>query len=412
MMTSFKKIKETMTPDRGQEANNVLRSILLLRQFSAKADAAPKYRKPSIELLRDSDSAPEVELVDVTILEDRLHEFGLEGEVVKVTKGPVVSRYEIKLAKGVKLSQVRSISEDLAVALTVERVRILAPIPGTSLIGIEIINRKPATVCLRKVMGKIDKEILPMAVGVNTSGVPKVVDLTAMPHLLVAGHTGSGKSVYLNSVILSILYSKTPDECKLVLVDPKRVEMTAYRNIPHLLRPVINDPEEALAAFSELVEIMDGRYRVLEENGAKNIASYNAGGGKMPYIVVVVDEMADLMMQADQTRKRGEPNLLERNIIRIAQLARAVGIHLVLATQKPSTDVITGMIKSNIPSRISFQVASKSDSRVILDCNGAEKLAGRGDMLLLGPGMEEPERFHGAWVSDEDITAVAKSIGG
>jgi S-DNA-T family DNA segregation ATPase FtsK/SpoIIIE len=233
--------------------------------------------------------------------------------------------------------------------------------------------------------------------------MPRYIDLTKMPHLLVAGQTGSGKSVFLNTLILSILYLNLPAQCRLILVDPKRVEMAAYRGIPHLMRPVVTDAQEAMLVFSWLVDEMERRYRVLETNHVRNIDSYNAlQNGTMPYIVAVVDEMADLMMTSGK--------YLESMIVRLAQLARAVGIHLVLATQKPIVKVITGLIKSNMSTRIAFAVSSKMDSRVILDVNGAEHLAGKGDMLMLAPGMQEPERFHGAWVSDEEIQAVAKRI--
>jgi S-DNA-T family DNA segregation ATPase FtsK/SpoIIIE len=284
-------------------------------------------------------------------------------------------------------------------------VRILAPIPGTGLIGFEIPNKEPATIGLNKVLTEYDgKQKLPMCIGVDTVGKPRIFDLVKMPHLLIAGQTGSGKSVCLNSIILSLIFTKTPDEVQLILIDPKRVEMTNYKDLPHLYRPVIVEPAEATQAFNDLTIEMERRYKVLSEAGVRNIESYNASGLKMPYIVVIADEMADLMMTSGKE--------LETMIVRLAQLSRAVGIHLVLATQKPIVKVITGLIKSNMPSRIAFQVASRGDSRVILDCNGAESLVGHGDMLMAYPGAPEPERFHGCWVSDAEITAVTDSLKG
>jgi S-DNA-T family DNA segregation ATPase FtsK/SpoIIIE len=363
-----------------------------------------KYSYPTLDLLKDYTYGHSENEVPVEVLEDKMAEFGLQGEVVHISRGPVVTRYEIRLAKGVKLSQVRTVSEDLAIALMTQNVRIQAPIPGTSLVGIEFANDKPSTIALKAVLSKVDREyILPLAVGVTTTGEAKTIDLAKMPHLLVAGATGSGKSVCLNSIILSILYTKTPEECRLVLIDPKRVELAAYRNIPHLWRPVVNDPEMAAEVFESLIEEMESRYKLLERREARNIESFNAmGTEKMPYIVVVCDELADLLMTSGKA--------LEKMIVRLAQLARAVGIHLVLATQKPIVSVITGLIKSNMPSRIAFQVACQSDSRVILDCNGAEKLIGRGDMLMMYPGLSEPVRAHGAWVSDEEVRAVTTFI--
>jgi S-DNA-T family DNA segregation ATPase FtsK/SpoIIIE len=298
----------------------------------------------------------------------------------------------VRLAPGERLGSVRGVAEDLAVALS-GKVRILAPIPGTSLVGVEVQNEKPASVGLRASV-KALKGRLPVSLGVDTAGNPRSMDLASTPHLLVAGQTGSGKSVFLNSLIVSLIYSKTPDEVKLVLVDPKRVEMSAYKGMPHLLRPVVTDPEGAVEALEGLVDEMEDRYSRLEAKGARNIEGFGPG---MPYIVCVVDEMADLM---DAAGKR-----LTDLVVRLAQKSRAVGIHLVLATQRPDVKVLNGRIKANIPARIAFQVVSQTDSRVILDEGGAERLAGRGDMLVRTTG--DPERFHGAWVSDSEIAAVA-----
>jgi S-DNA-T family DNA segregation ATPase FtsK/SpoIIIE len=365
-----------------------------------------KYVAPSLALLKDYCSGTPESQIEPKVLENKMAEFGLTGTVVNISRGPVITRYEIKLDRGVKLSQVRSVSEDLALALMSEHIRIQAPIPSTNLVGIEVPNAKPSTIALKTVLEGMNKTgHLPIAVGVDTTGEAKSVDLTKMPHLLIAGQTGSGKSVCLNGIILSILYTKSPEECQLVLVDPKRVEMTSYKNIPHLRCPVVTEPEDAVKVFESLIKEMENRYRLMASREVRNIESYNSlGTEKLPYIVCVVDEMADLMMCSGKE--------LEKMIVRLAQLSRAVGIHLVLATQKPVVTVITGLIKSNMPSRIAFQVSSQSDSRVILDTNGAESLIGRGDMLMTYPGTPDPVRFHGAWVSDAEIQAVTSSLKG
>ena len=362
------------------------------------------YKIPSLSLLKSYRSKPEITDIDSDDLEQKLSDFGFETVVEDVKHGPMITRYELKLARGVKLSQIRGVSEDISLAMG-GNIRILAPIPGTDRVGIEVSNETQSIIGLRKVLSKIDKKAaLPIALGTDTIGIPKTLDLAKMPHLLIAGQTGSGKSVFINSIILSLIFTKTPDECQLILVDPKRVEMSFYKDIPHVQR-LITEPEDAVEVFNSLITEMEHRFDILAEAKVRNITSYNENSGKkMPYIVAVVDEMADLMMTSGKD--------LERAIVRLAQLARAVGIHLVLATQKPIVKVITGLIKSNMPSRISFKVASKVDSRVILDNNGAEALIGRGDMLLIGPGSPEPERYHGAWVSDEEIISVTEKIRG
>ena len=367
---------------------------------------AVRYMAPDLSLLKDYNSEATTKTLDSMILEEKLSEFGFESHVENVSKGPVITRYEMKLAKGVRLSKIRNVSEDIAIALMSDSIRIQAPIPGTSLVGIEIANDEAEIIGLKRILsGYNGAAKLPISIGVDTIGNPKIIDLAKMPHLLIAGQTGSGKSVCINSIILSLLYTKTPEECELVLVDPKRVEMASYANMPHLRVPVVTEPDDAVEVFQSLISEMESRYELLQEYKVRNIESYNEKAMiKMPYIVTLVDEMSDLMMTSGKE--------LEAMIVRIAQLARAVGIHLVLATQRPVAKVITGLIKSNMPSRIAFQVASKLDSRVILDDNGAEKLIGRGDMLMLNPGMSEPERFHGAWVSDDEILAVTDHIKG
>lgn len=387
-----------------------LKAIQELNSSSPKNQVIEKvrYQFPSLSLLNDyTNEGASSKLIEPIDLETKIAEFGIESCVNEIRKGPVITRYEIKLAKGTRISQVRNISEDLALALMSDRVRIQAPIPSTSLVGIEIANEKQAIIGFKRVFEGIafpDTEYhLPIVLGTDTVGNPKVIDLAKMPHLLIAGQTGSGKSVFINNIILSILYTHRPEECQLILVDPKRVEMTSYENIPHLRYPVVTEPQDALEVFSSLITEMENRYKILSKASVRNIESFNKQGNEMPYIVCVVDEMADLMMTSGKA--------LEKMIVRLAQLARAVGIHLVLATQKPVVKVITGLIKSNMPSRISFQVASKMDSRVILDCNGAESLIGRGDMLM-SSSTGDPERYHGAWVSDEEIHAITNSIKG
>jgi len=389
------------------------RTIVLERNLKAlkeiNAQAKPKtprmthttqYRAPVLSLLKDYTYKASATSLDPSGLEAKLQEFGLDGKVTGIRQGPVITRYEVKLATGVRLNQVRALSEDLGLALMSGNIRIQAPIPGTNLVGIEVANDQPVTLGLKQILSVWDrKAILPMALGTDTAGTAKIFDLAKMPHLLIAGQTGSGKSVCLNDIILSILFTKTPEECQLVLVDPKRVEMASYKGLPHLRCPVVTEASDAPTVFASLIEEMERRYEILAGHQVRNIESYNEVSKEhLPYIVTVVDEMADLMMTSGKH--------LEAMIVRLAQLARAVGIHLVLATQKPVVTVITGLIKSNMPSRISFQVSSKNDSRVILDCNGAEKLVGRGDMLVSYPGTSEPERFHGAWVSDAEIQAV------
>ncbi len=382
---------------------NVMKSL----NTAPEAEQAPdtsiiEYKKPSLSLLKSYRSIPDVQAIEAIELEEKLSDFGFETSVEGIKTGPMITQYELKLARGVRLSQVRNLSEDISLAMG-GNIRIEAPIPGTSNIGIQISNESQSIVGLKQVIKSSNKGMeLPIALGCGITGDPKIVDLAKMPHLLVAGQTGSGKSVFINSIILSLIYNKTPEECQLILIDPKRVEMASYKDVPHL-KKLVTDPEDALEVFNSLVEEMENRYEILEDAKVRNIKSYNETHDKrMPYISVVVDEMSDLMMTSGKA--------LEAQIVRLAQLARAVGIHLVLATQKPIVKVITGLIKSNMPSRVSFKVSTKSDSRVILDCNGAEQLIGRGDMLFIGPGCPEPERFHGAWVSDNEIQKVTEAI--
>ncbi len=351
-------------------------------------------------------------------LERVLNDFQISGKVVEIHVGPTVTQYELTVPTGTKLSRVSSINKEIALALAARDVRIEAPIPGKSTIGIEIPNKEVASVKIKEVIRDVSPELVKKGIivtlGKDITGCTVNADLTKMPHLLVAGSTGSGKSVCINSMITSILMHYRPDEVKLVLVDPKQVELSNYSGIPHLMCPVVTDPKRASLVLQKVVSEMDRRYKVLAEAGVKNIADYNKSIEerqnnnpevpltKMNYLVVIVDEMADLMVVA---RKE-----VEDSIVRITQLARAAGIHLIVATQRPSTDVITGVIKNNIPSRIAFSVTSYIDSRTILDTSGAEKLLGKGDMLYLPMGSNHPIRIQGCYISDNEINKIIKFV--
>ncbi len=350
----------------------------------------------------------------------------IDAEVVSVLPGPVVTRFEIQPAPGLKVSRISSLVKDLARSLAVVSVRIVEVIPGKSVVGIEIPNEQRSIVRLKELVTsevyQASKSPLTLALGKDIAGEPVVADVTKMPHLLVAGTTGSGKSVGVNAMLLSILYKATPEQVRLILVDPKMLELSVYEGIPHLLTPVVTDMKEAAQALRWCVAEMDRRYRLMSALGVRNLAGYNRrveeGDVKdplwpedsgeapdlahLPYIVVVIDEFADMMMIVGKK--------VEQLIARIAQKARAAGIHLILATQRPSVDVITGLIKANIPARIGFQVSSKIDSRTIMDQGGAEQLLGHGDMLYLPPGTALPTRVHGAFVSDEEVHRVVKDL--
>ena len=335
----------------------------------------------------------------------KLQDFEVDGRIVQVSPGPVITSYEFEPATGVKISQVVNLGDDLALALKSASVRIVGPIPGRGTVAIEVPNSEAATVYLREIFVSAEfaesKGKLPLALGKDVTGTPVVSDLTSMPHLLVAGATGSGKSVGLNSMICSILYKATPADVRFLLIDPKRLELSVYEGIPHLLAPVVTDAKEAAARLRWIVGKMDERYRTLQIKQVRNIEGYNKAVDpeeRLPYWVVVVDELADLMMVS-----AGE---VQTSLVRLAQIARAVGIHLIIATQRPSVDVVTGLIKANFPTRIAFQVASKVDSRTVLDGNGAEQLLGRGDMIFVPPGANKQTRVHGAWVADDEVRAV------
>jgi len=406
------------------------------------------YKLPPLELL----DPPEHEQINIDketlhanslILQKKLEDFGVEGEVVAVRPGPVITMYEFKPAPGVKVRRIVMLADDLAMALRAVSVRILAPIPGESVVGIEIPNPRRETVYLREVIEseayRAADSMLTLALGKDIGGVPFSTDLAKMPHLLVAGATGTGKSVSINAMILSLLFKASPRDVKFIMVDPKMLELTVYEDIPHQLVPVVTDPKKAAAALFWAMDEMDRRYRLMREKAVRNIDGYNRaiekesaykkdliqltdeealeeapaiGGrlskdaplvhGHLPRIVIIIDELADLMMTVGRD--------IEEYITRLAQKARAAGIHLILATQRPSVDVITGLIKANFPARISFQVTSRIDSRTILDSMGGEKLLGNGDMLFLPPGTARLTRVHGAFVSDQEVRKVMKFI--
>ena len=341
---------------------------------------------------------------NIEVIQNTLGSFGIQCKVTEVHQGPAVTQYALAITAGTKLSKISALQSDLALALAAPQgqIRIEAPIPGRDLVGVEIPNRSLEFVSLRDML--TDKAMqesrskTAISLGLDVSGQPVIADINKMPHLLIAGTTGSGKSVLINAIISSILFRASPEEVKFIMVDPKRVELTPYNDIPHLLTPVITDVGKVVNALKWAAAEMDRRYRLFEEMSVKNIAGYNelSGFQAMPYIIIIVDEMADIMM----SKNAGE---VEENIVRLAQMARAVGIHLVLATQRPSVNVLTGIIKANIPARISFQVTSMIDSRVIIDTPGAEKLLGKGDMLYIPPDTAKPKRIQGAFVSDKEI---------
>lgn len=340
-------------------------------------------------------------------IQTTLNNFGIEVEMGEIAVGPTVTQYTFRPSEGVKLSQITTLQNDLALALAAHPIRIEAPIPGKALVGVEIPNKSVAIVRLRDVLGskvfRRHDSNLTIAIGKDVAGDPVVADLESMPHLLIAGATGSGKSVMINALIISLLMQNGPDDLKLILIDPKRVELTLYNGIPHLLTPVIIDAKKTINALRWSVAEMDRRYELLSNAGKKNILTYNQSAkNPLPYLVIVIDELADLMAVAAKD--------VEAVIIRLAQMARAVGIHLVVATQRPSVDVITGLIKANITARMAFNVASLVDSRTILDHSGAEKLLGRGDMLFIAAELSKPRRLQGAFVDESEVTRVANYL--
>lgn len=453
-----KKEKKDYTPPAILTKEDPIDDLVIKKSAKKPAAPAPEqfklpevgegYKLPPLELL----DPPEHEQISIDketlhanslILQKKLEDFGVEGEVVAVRPGPVITMYEFKPAPGVKVRRIVMLADDLAMALRAVSVRILAPIPGESVVGIEIPNPRRETVYLREVIEsesyRAAESKITLALGKDIGGVPFTTDLSRMPHLLVAGATGTGKSVSINAMILSLLFKASPQDVKFIMVDPKMLELTVYEDIPHQLVPVVTDPKKAAAALFWAMDEMDRRYRLMREKGVRNIDGYNRaiekesankkdliqltdeepmeespviGGrlskdaplvhGHLPRIVIIIDELADLMMTVGRD--------IEEYITRLAQKARAAGIHLILATQRPSVDVITGLIKANFPARISFQVTSRIDSRTILDSMGGEKLLGNGDMLFLPPGTARLTRVHGAFVSDQEVRKVMKFI--
>lgn len=396
------------------------------------SDIDTDYELPPVELLLAGEEvsyeAHEQEVRrKAKILEKTFENFGFNVKVVEVETGPVIAQYEVELEAGLRLSKITGLADDLAIALRAPSVRIVAPIPGKNTVGIEVPNENRQLVRLREVIeetnGRAQRMKIPIYLGKDVAGSPMVVDLAALPHLLIAGRTGTGKSVCLNSIILSILMSRGPDEVRMLMIDPKMVELSGYRKLPHLMHPVVTDMKKAEAILAWAVDKMEERYQLLANAGVRHVSVYNQltedelrdriepeseeawhqTPKQLPFIVIVADEMADLMMTAGKD--------VEQHIIRLAQKSRAVGIHLILATQKPTVDVITGLIKSNLPARIAFQVASRTDSRVVLDEMGADKLLGNGDMLFLSPGTSMLLRGQGTYLSDDEITKVVDFVG-
>ncbi len=388
----------------------------------------PVHRLPDTALLENAQEFPFEKLAakaqqNAATLEKTFEQFGLKVKVTEIDTGPVVTLFEIDLEPGLKVAKVVSLQDDLAIALRVPAVRVVSPIPGKNTVGVEVPNETRVMVRLKELIEaagpELDKQRIPMFLGKDVSGNSLVVDMAKMPHLLIAGRTGTGKSVCLNTLIVSMLMTRTPDEVRMIMIDPKMVELSPFTRLPHLMHPVITDMKKAEAVLAWAVDKMEERYDLLARVGVRHLDSYNKLGkdevlcrcgltaecaeadaipDQMPYIVIIADEMADMLMTSGKD--------VEAHIIRLAQKSRAVGIHLVLATQKPTVDVITGLIKSNLPARIAFQVASKNDSRVVLDENGAEKLLGYGDMLFLAPGTSNLRRAQGTYISDEEVTAV------
>jgi S-DNA-T family DNA segregation ATPase FtsK/SpoIIIE len=373
------------------------------------------YELPGIDLLDDppedlphQDESAYRRTADA--LRKTLLTFGvdIEADTVNILPGPIITRFEFKPASGVKVSQIVNLADDLALAMQADRIRIVAPIPGKPAVGVEIPNKIRRGIHIKEILSSPaftePQEKLLLALGKTISGEPYTVDLAKMPHLLIAGSTGSGKSVCLNVIITSLIYRLHPDEMRFIFIDPKRLELTVYNGLPHMEKPVVTEMRDAERFLGDTVLEMEERYRILARAGVRNIEDYNnVSKDRLPYLIIVVDELADLMISG--------LNRVESLITRLAQMARAVGIHLILATQRPSVDVITGLIKANFSTRIAFQTATKVDSRTILDTNGAEKLLGSGDMLYSSPGMPEPARIHGAFISGEETDRVVEFIG-
>lgn len=404
---------------------------------NSKTSKGGSFKLPHVNLLRPNTTETgvidkEAILTNTKILEKKLHDFDIEGHVTEVRPGPVVTMYEFEPATGIKVNKIVNMADDLALAMRAMSIRIEAPIPGKNVVGIEIPNQKREMIVLKELIAtdafNKSKSVLTIALGKDIAGIPYMADLQKMPHLLIAGSTGAGKSVSVNTMILSILYKSTPDEVRFLMIDPKMLELSIYDGIPHLLSPVITDARKATVMLKSLVVEMNKRYQLMADLGTKNLENYNKAlkekglkkgeihEGKsidgtdtnrlehkyMPYIVVIIDELADLMMASKKD--------VEESLVRLSQMARASGIHLVLATQRPSVDVITGLIKANFPARIALKVPSRTDSRTILDTGGAEKLLGNGDMLFLPPGSAKLERIQSGFVDEDEIKEVVNNL--
>jgi len=411
LASEIKEQKNSLIVDELEENTKLLETI-----EKGKVEKPKNFKLPSINFLQKptkvDHNIDESEIDDkIRYLIEKLAHFKIDGDVVRTYAGPVVSTFEFKPAANVKVSKILNLQDDLAMALSAETIRIQAPIPGKDVVGIEIPNHEVDTIYLRELLDsklfKESKSPLTIALGKDIVGRPFVTDLKKLPHLLIAGTTGSGKSVGINSMILSLLYKNSPDQLRLLMIDPKMLEFSIYNDIPHLLTPVITKPKQAIVALNNMVAEMERRYEMMADTRTKNIENYNdkakkEGKDVFPYIVVIIDELADLMMTSGKD--------VEHSIARLAQMARASGIHLVVATQRPSVDVVTGLIKANLPSRISYRVGQKIDSKIILDQMGAESLLGRGDMLFTPPGATGLVRLHAPWSTEEEIENIVEFI--
>ncbi|PIZ01178.1 hypothetical protein COY62_00065, partial [bacterium (Candidatus Howlettbacteria) CG_4_10_14_0_8_um_filter_40_9] len=389
-------------------AKNVAGEKIEMEVMNVKDDSGWKF--PPIDLFELMSTSPDSGDVkkNAAVIQKTLGNFSIEVAMSDVNVGPTVTQYTLKPQEGIKLTKITTLDRDLSLALAAHPIRIEAPIPGKSLVGVEVPNHKVAVVRMRDLLESetfsAKKTNLAVVLGLDVAGHPQVADLTNMPHLLIAGSTGSGKSVCINTILASLLYQNSPSQLRLILVDPKRVELSPYNNIAHLLTPVIVDPDKTVSALKWSVAEMERRYQVLQDAGKRNISDYNATNSKtkLPYLIIVIDELADLMSVA--------ANEVEGLIVRLAQMARAVGIHLIVATQRPSVNVITGLIKANITTRIAFSVASHMDSRTILDQGGAEKLLGMGDMLFISAELSKPKRIQGSFISEKEVRVLTDFI--
>lgn len=428
-MLGVEDVPEKKNPHLNTMKNSVVKDKAAEDKAALVTVSDPNWKAPSVDLLekKQSPADPGDVQQNAQTIKDTLAEFNINVEMEGANIGPKVTQYTLRPPSGVKLTKITQLETNIALNLAAQSLRMEAPIPGQKAVGIEVPNRKAADVRLHSIITSSQwtstREPLPFAIGKDIAGQATIGELNKMPHLLIAGQTGSGKSVMINTLLTSLLYHNSPSEMKLILVDPKQVEMAPYEDIPHLITPVITEPEKTISALKWAVNEMERRYKLLAEHKVRDIKTYNTmiqnskktvtiqdeegieqqhENGAMPYIVIVIDELADLMMVAARD--------VEALIVRLAQKARAVGVHLVLATQRPSVDVITGLIKANVPARIAFTVASQIDSRTILDQVGAEKLLGQGDMLLLTPAMSKPKRVQGAWVTDEEVMKITDHL--